>query len=46
MADLAHALDNLGDSSTTGFLRRATDLAAECGLSAAALTASRPTAPG
>jgi tetratricopeptide (TPR) repeat protein len=46
MADLAHALDNLGDSSTTGFLRRATDLAADCGLSAAALTASRPTAPG
>jgi tetratricopeptide (TPR) repeat protein len=37
MAGLAHALDVLGDSSTTAFLRRATDLAANCGLSSAAL---------
>ncbi|MFI8952458.1 hypothetical protein ACIGO6_39025 [Streptomyces sp. NPDC053750] len=39
MADLAHALDTLGEASATGFLRRATDLAADCGLSSAALAA-------
>ena len=37
MADLARALDVLGDCSSRGFLRRATDLAADCGLSSAAL---------
>ncbi|GAA2604990.1 hypothetical protein [Streptomyces lienomycini] len=36
MTDLAHALDTLDDASAPGFLRRATDLAADCGLPSAA----------
>ena len=39
MAGLAQALDALGDASAPGFLRRVTDLAADCGLSSAALAA-------
>ncbi|MFF3487378.1 hypothetical protein ACFYXC_29470 [Streptomyces sp. NPDC002701] len=46
MADLSHALDLLGDCSSRVFLRRATDLAADCGLSSAALETAYPSTPG
>ncbi|GHI10349.1 hypothetical protein AQI88_40510 [Streptomyces cellostaticus] len=46
MADYAHALDALDDASSAAFLRRATDLAADCGLSPTALTTGRRPAPG
>ncbi|MEV7020211.1 hypothetical protein [Streptomyces sp. NPDC093991] len=46
IADYAHALDALGDPSSTAFLRRATDLAADCGLSSTALTVGWGRAPG
>ncbi|MER8062476.1 MULTISPECIES: hypothetical protein [unclassified Streptomyces] len=46
LAASADALDALGDTSGTAFLRRAADLAADCGLSSAAFTAGTPAEPG
>ncbi|MBA9050632.1 MULTISPECIES: hypothetical protein [Streptomyces] len=45
LAASADALDALGDTTGTAFLRRAADLAADCGLPSAAFTSATPAEP-